>query len=178
MRYDSVFKSLAEDDPRGLLFLLAGVPLTEEVTIEMLPREVTPNALQVDHVYRVKTPQGEWIWHIEVQTHYRANVPERILRYNLALVLKYPGLEIRSTLVLLVERNTPRTVATSYALDLGGVRLSVEYRVIRLWELDAGPVLEAGRLSLFPWVGLMRASTEDYVASLRKIEASEDEKLN
>ncbi len=106
--YDSAFKSLADDDPRGLLFLFSGVPLTADVIIEPLPREVTAPALQVDHVYRIKTGDRQWIWHIEVQTHYKSDLPERILRYDLLLAVKYPGEEIRSTLVLLVERTLLR----------------------------------------------------------------------
>ena len=175
--FDSAFKSLAEDDPRGLLFLFAGVPLTEDATIEPLPREVTAPALQVDHVYRVKIGDREWIWHIEVQTHYKSDLPQRMLRYALLLALKYPGTEIRSTLVLLAERGTPRSVPPGVKADLGGLKVQSNYQVIRMWELDPKPALESDRPGLLPWIGLMHASPEEFVTALHRVEASGDPKL-
>ena len=38
--YDAAFTSLAEDDPRALLFLFGGVPLDAEGMIEPLPRKI------------------------------------------------------------------------------------------------------------------------------------------
>ena len=175
--YDSAFKSLAEEDPRGLLFLFAGVSLTEEVEIGPLPREVTAPALQVDHVYRVKMAGREWIWHIEVQTHYRPDLPLRMLRYALLLALKYPGMEIRSTLVLLVERAAPRSVLSGTETNLGALRIQSTYQVIRMWELDPKPVLDSERPGLLPWVGLMQASAADFLVALHRVEESGDPKL-
>jgi predicted transposase YdaD len=175
--YDLAFKSLAEDDPRGLLFLFAGVSLTEEVAIEPLPREVTAPALQVDHVYRVKMRGREWIWHIEVQTHYRSDLPQRMLRYALLLALKYPGMEIRSTLVLLVERAAPKSVPEGARANLGALRIRSSYQVIRMWELDAKLALKSERPGLLPWVGLMQASAGDFLTALRRVGESGDPKL-
>ena len=175
--YDSTFKSLAEEDPRGLLFLFADIPLTEEVTIEPLPREVTGPALQVDHVYRVKTGGREWIWHIEVQTHYRSDMPERMLRYAAALALKYPDLEIECTLVILSEKSAPRQVPPRKSLRRGGFFMRLNYRVIEMWREDARKVLATGRASLLPWVTLMRASEEELATALRQIAAAHDSKL-
>jgi hypothetical protein len=175
--YDAAFKALADDDPRGLLFLFAGVPLSQEVSIEALPRELTAPALQVDHVYPVRSGEREWIWHIEVQTHYRADVPKRILRYDLALALRYPGVEIQTTLVLLVERLAPRTVQSEKESDLGGLRLRASYKVIRMWELDPSELLESRRLGLLPWVGLMQATPAQFLKALELVEAAEDPAL-
>ncbi len=172
-----MFKSLAEDDPRGLLFLFAGVSLTEEVEIDPLPREVTAPALQVDHVYRVKIGGCEWIWHIEVQTHYKSDLPQRMLRYAMLLALKYPGVEIRSTLVLLVECAAPRSVPSGMETDLGALRIQSIYQVIRMWELDPKPALDSERPGLLPWVGLMQSSAKEFLTALRRVEASGDPKL-
>jgi predicted transposase YdaD len=175
--YDSTFKSLADDDPRGLLFLFSGIPLTADVVIEPLPREVTAPALQVDHIYRIKTADRQWIWHIEVQTHYKSDLPERILQYDLLLAVKYPGEEIRSTLVLLVERTTPRSVQAEIEADLGGLRVRAEFQVIRMWELDPKPVIESGRPDLLPWVGLMQSSPAEFLTALHRVGMSGDPKL-
>jgi len=39
--YDRLFKSLAEDDPRGLLHLFGSLPLDAEAEVEALEREQT-----------------------------------------------------------------------------------------------------------------------------------------
>ncbi len=145
--------------------------------IEPLPREVTAPALQVDHAYRIKMAGREWIWHIEVQTHYKSDLPQRMQRYALLLALKYPGVEIRSTLVLLVERAAPKSVPAGTETDLGALRIQSIYQVIRMWELDPKPALESVRPGLLPWVGLMKASAAEFLTALRRVEESGDPKL-
>ena len=77
--------------------------------------------------------------------------------YAMALALRFQ-LPLEIVLILLVERHTPAVVAGDHLLDLGAARFAVRFRVVRLWEMDPRPVLEADRLSLLPWVTLMRLS--------------------
>ncbi len=100
-----------------------------------------------------------------------------MLRYALLLALKYPGAEIRSTLVLLAERGTPRSVPAGVEADLGGLRLQSKYQVIRMWELDPKPAMDSDRPGLLPWVGLMQSSPEEFLTALHRVEASGDPKL-
>ena len=57
--YDRLFKTLAEDDPRGLLHLFGSLPLEVEAEIQVIDRELNLPTLSVDHVYRVRTGQKE-----------------------------------------------------------------------------------------------------------------------
>lgn len=104
--YDRLFKTLAEDDPRGLLRLFGSLPLDVEAEVRALEREVAAPALAVDHAYQVRTAEREWLEHYEVQTRYRQDVPERLVRYGVFLALR-TGLMVYTTLALLVERYAP-----------------------------------------------------------------------
>ncbi len=162
--YDRLFKSLAEDDPRGLLHLFGGLPLEAPAEVTILDRELGLPVLSVDHLYRVRTEASEWLVHLEAQTHYRADVPDRLCRYGVSLALKY-GLPIETVLVMLVESNTPAEVQEAHRMEFGSVSIASKYRVVRLWELDGEAVFAAGRQRLLPWVILMRSSS----ALLRRV---------
>ena len=156
--YDQIFKSLAEDDPRGMLYLFGGIPLSEPCEVESLDREIGLPALSVDHVYRVRQPgQPDRLAHFEIQTRYKADVPERVAWYMTSLALKF-RIPVDSTLVLLVERHAPREVPGQCRIRLGSLEVVANYRVERLWEMDPDAVVDAGRAHLLPFVTLMRSN--------------------
>jgi predicted transposase YdaD len=115
-------------------------------------------------LYRVRTEASEWLVHLEAQTHYRTDVPDRLCRYGVSLALKY-GLPIETVLVMLVESNTPAEVQETHRMEFGSVSIASKYRVVKLWELDGEAVFAVGRQRLLPWVILMRSSS----ALLRRV---------
>ena len=171
--YDRLFKSFAEDDPRGLLHLFGSLPLDTAAEVEALGREQNLPTLAVDHVYRVKTADREWLVHFEVQTRYKSDVPQRLAWYGVSLGLGF-RLPLEIVLVLLVEKQAPAATPPSHRIDLGGLHVEVEFRTVRLWEIDPRPVLEAHRPSLLPWVTLMRRSPEALEQAARQITARRD----
>lgn len=155
--YDRLFKTLAEEDPRGLLHLFGSVPLEVEAQVRAVEREVAAPALEVDHVYHVQTAEEEWLEHYEVQTRYKSDVPERLVWYGVTLALR-SRLPVRTTLVLLAERYAPARVRASGQVKTGCLEMISRYRVVKVWKLEAAMVLRLGRPSLLPWVALMRGS--------------------
>lgn len=171
--YDRIFKSLAEDDPLGLLYLFCGLDLNSGVEVRALDREVRSPVRMVDHVFRVRGPGEDWLAHFEAQTHCQSDLPARLLGYAATLALQY-RLPVQTTLVLLVERNAPRSVPSRRREVYGSLTLSLDYRVIRLWELDSTPVLRAGRPKLLPWVSLMGGPEDSLTEALRRVRNSRD----
>ncbi len=154
--YDRLFKTLAEEDPRGLLYLFGSLSLDEPAEIEVVDRELVLPALAVDHVYRVRSGPRRWIAHYEAQTRYRADLPERIAWYAMALAMRFK-IEVESTLVLLLERHAPLFVPDEHQTLLGSVDITVRYRVVKLWEVDPHAALRKGRPNLLPWITLMQS---------------------
>lgn len=174
--YDRLFKTLAEDDPRGLLHLFGSLPLDVEAEVRALEREVAAPALAVDHVYEVRTAEGEWLEHYEVQVWYKSDLPERLVRYGVSLALN-TWLPVRTTLVLLVDRHAPRRVPSRGLVRKGSVEMVSRYRVVKLWEIDPAAALELDRPSLLPWVVLMRPSERAVRSAASRIARREDPKL-
>ena len=57
--YDQAFKLLTEDDPRATLALFAGIPLSADITVEPLDRELNLPTLHADNLDRCRTGASE-----------------------------------------------------------------------------------------------------------------------
>ncbi|MBI1788950.1 MAG: Rpn family recombination-promoting nuclease/putative transposase [Acidobacteria bacterium] len=174
--YDQIFKNLAEDDPVGLLRMIGHLPLNAPAEVRPLPREIILPGLQVDTVYDVRVGEEHWWEHLEAQARYKSNVPERICWYVVALSLR-ERVPIRTTLILLAERHAPKHVPAAHTLRIHRLKISYEYDVVRLWELDPKPVLQAGHPNLLPWVMLMDASDAELEQAMIQIKGAGDGKL-
>src|SRR5258707_14404814 len=76
--YDRLLKNLADEDPRGLLFPFGILPISAvDVEIASLAREVLAPSLEVDHLYRLRTGNVERLVHLELQSHYKLDLPDR-----------------------------------------------------------------------------------------------------
>jgi len=170
--YDGIFKALADQDPRGLLFLFGGLPLEAPARVQALPREVGLPALQVDHVYLVQVEERQWLAHFEAQTQYKPDLPERLAWYGAGLTLKY-RLPVETTLVLLAERHAPPVVPAGHTMRVGRLELTFSYQVIRIWEVAARRALESGDIHLFPWVSLMKASEPELEQAFGQLRAAD-----
>lgn len=174
--FDSIFKSLAEEDPRALLYLVGMLPLNTDAQVESLPREFNSLDLVIDHAYQVTDRRGKRVVHFEAQAYYRHNVPHRIGRYAAALAITYE-LPVTPVLVLLSERGAPATIPDRHTMKQGNLIMKVRYRVVKLWDLDANVVLKSGPQHLLPWVTLMRTSPDQLGQALEAIRAAGDRKL-
>ena len=82
-------------------------------------------------------------------------------RYMQALDLKLE-LPVDSVLLLLTQAGVPDPIPGKYRMKRGeGFRCEASFRVVKLWELEAGAVIELGRPSLMPWVRLMKATRSE-----------------
>ena len=171
--YDSLFKTLAEGDPRGLLHLFGALSLEAEAEVWPVDRELQLPLLAVDHAYRVRHGGREWLIHLEAQTRYEAAMGRRLALYGGALALKFE-LPIQPILVLLAERNVPLHVPEEAEARFGSVCLQTRYQVVKVWEIEAAQVLDLERPSLLPWVTLMRSGEQEIEEAARRIRRSGD----
>ncbi|MGH9835559.1 MAG: hypothetical protein ACRD9Y_21265, partial [Blastocatellia bacterium] len=170
--YDSAFKDLADQDPEGLLLLLGALPPGAKV--KALPREVTTPALLPDQPYEVISETEHFVAHVEAQTRYEQVVPERFVDYGARLWLKY-RLPVRCYLLVYLRQRMPEDAPTSATIQAGGVKITVEYTTVRLWELSADEALKLGRESLLPFVPLMKDGREELELSAERLEEVKDE---
>lgn len=174
--FDRLSKDLAEDDPRALLHLMGELPINADASVVAESPELGFSPLEVDHLFRIRHQEREWLSHYEVQTRWRASMPQRMGRYGALLALKH-NLPVESTLVMLVERFAPRDIPDRTELNLGSVRCSHHYRVVRFWELDAAALLSLDRPRLLPWVALMNTTPEAAREALSRLQKLQDRDL-
>jgi hypothetical protein len=84
---------------------------------------------------------------VEAETRYKAEVPTRVADYMVYLWVRY-RLPVSSYVLVLTPSGMPDEVPTSLAIEAGGLRLIVSYRVVRLWEIKAREALALVNLVL------------------------------
>lgn len=132
-----------------------------EPNLEILQRLDTKQATikvhQNDMTFKVRRSNGEVsLLHIEVQTRDSTDspMPLRVLQYASSLILRY--LIPVYSLVLYLAPNAGRTDPGTYGYgdEMFGLRLN--YKVIRLADLDGQSFLEAPAVGLLPFTPLMK----------------------
>ncbi len=171
-----MFKALAESDPRGLLDLFGSLPLTADARITLVDRELVAQPLFVDHAYRIESGGEKWVEHFEATTRVPGNLKDRFARYCYALAMGCK-LPVRSSLVLLSPRHAPKDLVPVHRLDLGALKMEVEFRIIRLWELDAGKIIAEQRPKLLAWVPLLNCTERQIAAVSRRVMKADDPSL-
>ena len=167
--YDRVFKSLADTEQRGMLFLFAGVPIDADVEVLQLERELGPPAIFVDHLYEVRAPDGVRYVHLEFQNKVTPALPGRLLRYAIYRYLCDAAAPLDSILVLPVPHAAATRVPEHAQVKVGRLEMTYGYSVVRLWELDPALIFELNRPALLPLITLARASDRDLERAAEEI---------
>jgi hypothetical protein len=150
--YDTAFKDLAEQEPELLLRLMGALP--PGATVKALPREVSAPMLAADQPYEVTAGERRFIAHLEEQTRWADDVPERVTAYQ-AIFWANHRLPVHSYVLLLTPRGLPKDLPASCVVDAGGLWLKSHFTIVKAWELPAAEAWAAGSPNLLPFIPLM-----------------------
>jgi predicted transposase YdaD len=158
LSYDNTCKYLAESSPASFVRWLLS---TEPETVEVLKTELSSEPLRADSLVLLQI--STQILHLEFQTLPYSNppVPVRMLEYKSRLVKEYPRYTLEQFVIFLKSTSSELVYENEYR-DSSTVH---RYRVIRLWEQDPAPLLEAPEL--LPLAAL--AKSNDPNALLRQV---------
>jgi hypothetical protein len=111
--------------------------------------------------------------HLEFQVEGRKDMPERMARYLLLAgttkAVKERGARLASFVVYLDRRTYHREDPGSFELPAApGTSLRATYGVVKLWELDPGPILEAESPALCPFAPLLRGDPRELLVKSRE----------
>jgi hypothetical protein len=174
--YDQAFKLLTEDDPRATLALIAGIPLTAKLDVELLDRELNVPALQVDTLYRCRTADSEFLIHIEAVTRFRVTALDRQFDYVQAIVAKY-RMACRSYLLLLTEKGVPEVLPRTIRRVYGDYDATVRLRAVRVWRIPAARIFRLASEQLLAWIPLLRATTAELEEAMRRLDDADENAL-
>ena len=154
-QYDTVSKALIHQNPEDWLRFSLGIPEAE--VIEVLETEQpTVKSNRADSFIRANVHGKEVIVHLEMQTHDSRDVP---MPYRMA---GYAGRGIESfqlpvySHVIYLHPRAGRTDPGEYVQEILDYEIRIRYKVIRLYDLEGSPFLEAGVKGLIPFTPLMK----------------------
>ena len=120
---------------------------TEQLTVE---------ARQADSFIRVRIGDEEALVHNEFQTTDSTNppMPRRMAGY-IGRAIEHHGLPIFSNVIYL-RPNAGKTDPGYHIQEYSGYQIAIQYKVIRLIEIEGEHVLNAGHSGLIPFTPLMK----------------------
>ena len=153
--FDIVSKQLSKDYPQDFLRFTLG---REDVQIlEVIDTELeTVESRDTDIFMRVRIDGIECLVHIEFQTSdsTRVPMPRRMAGY-IGRTVEIHGLPIYS-FVIYLRPDAGQSDPGQYFQDLPGLRLLIQYRVIRLIEVQGKEVIDQKLSGLIPFAPLMQ----------------------
>ena len=159
MPFDASLKDLIEEYARAWAERFSPGPVLDA---EVIDADVSTVTAASDKVIRVRSPDGDCLLDIEVQSSYDANLPRRLLLYSDLLNYRH-GLPVRSVVVLLRKEANAGTmtglVELRHAPGDEPYR-TFRYTVVRLWQQPLAPLL-AGPVGLLPLAPLTDEAEAD-----------------
>ena len=153
--FDSVSKYLIHHYPDDFARFTLGRDDVEVVEV-IDPEQLTVEARQTDSLLRVRLGGKEGLVHTEFQTTDSTHLPmpQRMAGY-IGRAIEQHGLPVFSSVIYL-RPDAGRRDPGYYLQEHPGHRIMIEYKVLRLSELDGRPILAAGPSGLLPLVPLMQ----------------------
>lgn len=163
--FDATTRDLLETQPLDWLHYV-GLEATE---VEVINSDLSTITTESDKLIRVTRPRP-YLSHLELQSKYKFDVPDRTLRYNVLSKYRHQ-LPVISILVLLRrEADGPNiTGELLYRLDDEEPYLRFRYRVGRVWEKPVEEVLSGG-VGTLPLAPLSDVSPDELPAVVRRME--------
>jgi predicted transposase YdaD len=164
--FDATTKELLESDPRAWLELLLGRQLGE---VRILNVDLSTITTEADSVLLVQEAEP-WVVHLEFQTSYDPDLPQRLQRYN-TLVNYRQRLPVQSLALLLCpDADGPAmTGLLQHRLPDGLVYREFRYNVVRTWERPADEILTGG-LATLPLAPLASVKENELPAVIRAMQ--------
>ncbi|WP_164929005.1 hypothetical protein [Gloeobacter violaceus] len=149
---DTSLQGLAGFYSRNFLSWLIGGEVT---WLQQLDSVIVAQQRRADFLVRYRDDAQERLLHAEFQNRIYeedllAQMPFRMASYALAVRGRYGQLPVQ-VLILLKDSEAARRVPAAFIE--GQVR--VDYRLVRLWEVDPRPIVDGGWVGLLPLVPLM-----------------------
>ena len=153
--FDTISKHLIQKYPDDFTGFILGRENIEVLAV-IDTEQLTVEARQTDSLIRVRIDGEEALVHNEFQTTDSTNppMPRRMAGY-IGRAIEHHGLPIYSSVIYL-RPNAGRRDPGHYIQERSGYQIAIQYRVIRLIEIEGERVLESGHSGLIPFTPLMK----------------------
>ncbi len=153
--FDAISKHLIQTYPDDFASFTLGREDVEVLAV-VDTEQLTVEAHQTDSLIRVRIDDEEVLVHNEFQTTDSTNppMPRRMAGY-IGHAIRQHGLPIYSNVIYLRPNAGQRDLGY-YVQERPGYQIAIQYRVIRLIEIEGERVLESGQSGLIPFSPLMK----------------------
>ncbi len=153
--FDTIYKHLIQKYPNDFASFTLGREDVEVLAV-IDTEQLTIEAHQTDSLIRVRMDDEEALVHNEFQTTDSTNppMPRRMAGY-IGHAIRQHGLPIYSNIIYL-RPNAGQRDSGYYIQERPGYLIAIQYRVIRLIEIEGEHVLESGQSGLIPFTPLMK----------------------
>ncbi len=165
--YDRYLKSLAADDPRVLYYLLQTEPPPPNAAIIPIVQELASKRIILDCGFLVEHGGESRVDIFEFKAQYSNSARKQILDYALMMHLDR-SLPVRCTMVLVSSDTLPKSYDELPPLEIAGL-MSIRFRTVKLWEIDAERVLALDKPNLLSALPLLRTNREQMIEGARRI---------
>ena len=149
--FDRILKAFADEAPGIFLRILGIVPSDAAPKLTPLRAETAPAVVMPDFVSELTFDDGERVtFHVEFYVNYFRGIPSLMARYGGSLAWQYLR-RVLSLVVLLKPDGMPKKIPRTGSFDIGETRTQHPFQVVRMWELDAAPILESDDVRVLPW---------------------------
>ena len=153
--FDTISKHLIQKYPNDFASFTLGREDVEVLAV-IDTEQLTVEAHQTDSLIRVRIDNEEVLVHNEFQTTDSTNppMPRRMAGY-IGHAIRQHGLPIYSNVIYLRPNAGQRDLGY-YIQERPGYLIAIQYRVIRLIEIEGQRILDAGQSGLIPFTPLMK----------------------
>ena len=153
--FDTIYKHLIQKYPNDFASFTLGREDVEVLAV-IDTEQLTIETHQTDSLIRVRMDDEEALVHNEFQTTDSTNppMPRRMAGY-IGHAIRQHGLPIYSNVIYL-RPNAGQRDSGYYIQERPGYLIAIQYRVIRLIEIEGEHVLESGQSGLIPFTPLMK----------------------
>ena len=158
-QFDTAGKNVVQDNADDLIRYCLGTPDAQAIQILETEQPIV-QWFRADSFIHANVRGKEVIVHIELQTHDSTQVP---MPYRMA---GYAGLGIRTfrmpiySHVIYLHPNAGRNDPRAYIQEAPGYGINIEYKVIRLSEIEGQDILNLQLKGLVPFAPLMKPPEE------------------
>jgi len=154
-RFDTVTKRVVQRNPKAFIQNVLALRNAEEIEI-LETEQLTLRTHRADSFFRVKMNGKPVIVHCEFQTHDSTDIPMpfRMVGY-IGRGVELHRLPIYSYVIYLHPR-AGLTDPGEYRQELAGHNIFIQYRVIRLSEMEGQAILAANQAGLLSFASLMK----------------------
>ena len=157
--FDTISKHLIQTYPDDFANFTLGREDVEVLAV-IDTEQLTVEAHRTDSLIRVSIDGEEALVHNEFQTTDSTNppMPRRMVGY-IGRAIEHHGLPIYSNVIYL-RPDAGRRDPGHYVQERPGYHIAIQYKVIRLIEIEGQRVLDAGHSGLIPFTPLMKPPEE------------------